>query len=276
MEEFDQRRAHPQTVRKFQGKMISTGVFLTQELVRFNELISVMRSTLKDLQRAIKGLIVMSGPLEQMYNNFIFQRVPSQWENAGYPCSKPLASWTEDHFKRLAFMGDWLTEGPPSAFWLPCFFFPQGFMTAVKQTYSREYSIAIDILVVGCEVTGMDVEEVKSPPKDGVYVYGLYMEGARFNRDEMIIDESYNGKLFDSMPCLWLKPSKNDEYKPEGCYDCPLYKTSIRAGTLSTTGHSTNFVVSLAIPTKRVINPDNGVCDHWVRRGTAMLCMLDT
>jgi len=276
IDEFDLRRGHPQTFRKFQGKMISTGVFLSQELVRFNELIAVMRVTLKDLQRAIKGLIVMSGPLEEMYNNFLFQRVPSQWENAGYPCLKPLASWTEDHFARLSFMGGWLTDGPPNAYWLPSFFFPQGFMTAVKQTYSREYSIAIDILVVGCEVTGMNANEVKKPPKDGVYVYGLFMEGARFDRDKMLIEESHNGELFDEMPCLWLKPSKNDEYKPQGCYDCPLYKTSIRAGTLSTTGHSTNFVVSLAIPTSKKINEDNGVCDHWVRRGTAMLCMLDT
>lgn len=221
-------------------------------------------------------LTQLSFGLEAMYTNFIYQRVPSQWENAGYPCLKPLPSWTEDHFARLTFMGTWLTDGPPSSYWLPSFFFPQGFMTAVKQTYSREYSIAIDILKVGCEVTELDVKDVKKAPKDGVYVYGMYMEGARFDRSEMRIDESYNGKLFDPMPCLWLKPCKVADYKPPACYSCPLYKTSTRAGTLSTTGHSTNFVCALDIPTNKNINPDNGVCDHWVRRGTAMLCMLDT
>ena len=82
--------------------------------------------------------------------------------------------------------------------------------------------------------------------------------------------------LFDPMPVIHLLPADVKEYKPSGCYSCPLYKTSIRAGTLSTTGHSTNFVVALDIPTDKEINADTQVCDHWVKRGTAMLCMLDT
>lgn len=68
--------------------MNSLGVFLGQELARFNELIEVMKATLNDLQRAIKGIVVMSGPLENMYNCFLLNRVPPAWENAGYPCLK--------------------------------------------------------------------------------------------------------------------------------------------------------------------------------------------
>ena len=122
----------------------------------------------------------------------------------------------------------------------------------------------------------MSPSDVKKAPKDGVYIYGLYMEGARFDRPSMKIAESHVGDLFDPMPVIHLLPSDVKEYKPEGCYSCPLYKTSIRAGTLSTTGHSTNFVVALDVPTGKQINSDTGVCDHWVKRGTAMLCMLDT
>jgi dynein heavy chain, axonemal len=63
-------------------------------------------------------------------------------------------------------------------------------------------------------------------------------------------------------------PASGCSYRPQGVYNCPLYKTSLKAGTLSTTRHSTNFVVSLPIPT--TLNED-----HWIRRGCAMLCLLD-
>ncbi|CAM9624364.1 unnamed protein product, partial [Sphacelaria rigidula] len=77
-------------------------------------------------------------------------------------------------------------------------------------------------------------------------------------------------QLFDEMPCIWLKPAVKDADggKAESSYNCPLYKTSLRAGTLSTTGHSTNFVAPLRVPSDKAE-------DHWIRRGCAMLCMLN-
>ena len=51
-------------------------------------------------------------------------------------------------------------------------------------------------------------------------------------------------------------------------YECPLYRTSSRAGTLSSTGMSTNFITTVSLPSDHVP-------EFWVMRGVALLCQLD-
>jgi dynein heavy chain len=266
---FNKADAHPSTFATIEdGSVNSLGVFAEQEMVRFNRLITVMRSSLVELQKAIKGLVVMSPELEEMYGCFLFKRVPPQWENAAYPSLKPLGSWVDDLFLRLAVLDRWLKHGPPSCFWISGFFFPQGFMTGALQTHSRKTKIAIDTLAFRTEILPVGEDAVTEPPENGVYIYGLYLQGCRWSEDKDLLIESKPGELFYRMPCIWLDPIVDAGEELDAVYNCPVYKTSRRAGTLSTTGHSTNFIVTLQVPTDQ--SPD-----HWVRRGVAMLCQLD-
>lgn len=62
-----QRTAH--------GHMNSLAVVLRQEIERFNRLTEVMQSTLQELQKAVKGLVVMSGDLELMAASLLNSQV---------------------------------------------------------------------------------------------------------------------------------------------------------------------------------------------------------
>eukprot|EP00756_Hemistasia_phaeocysticola_P022945 Hpha_TRINITY_DN15865_c4_g10::TRINITY_DN15865_c4_g10_i1::g.188383::m.188383/K10408/DNAH; dynein heavy chain, axonemal len=138
-EKIDKKKAHPESFRiTDKGAMISLGTVLSQEIDLFNRLLKTIMSTLKELQLAIKGIVVLSADLEKMYNSFLFGRVPPNWEGkVGYLCLKPLAPWYIDMIKRIEFISDWCYKGLPSCYWVPGFFFPQGFFTGVLQTHSR-------------------------------------------------------------------------------------------------------------------------------------------
>lgn len=108
------------------------------------------------------------------------------------------------------------------------------------------------------------------------------MEAARWNRNTKFLDESLPKILYDPLPILLMIPeikqitdtnASSSSITPivsptTTNYQTPIYKTSARRGTLSTTGHSTNFIMYLDLPTNKLPH-------HWINRGTAALCQLD-
>jgi dynein heavy chain len=269
---LSKKEAHASTFRKLDdGSVNPLGIFLSHEMTKFNNLIRLIESMLRELSRAIKGLVVMSAQLDAMYANFLFQQVPGPWgENGkGYPSLKPLSSWFKDFVERVTFVRRWLSGGPPPTHWISAFFFPQGFFTSALQAHARKHQLPIDQLLFRAQVMqSAGLADTPSAPESGVYIHGMFMEGARWNKEDKCIDESHPSELFAPVPVIWLEPATVDDPKPESTYECPFYKTNVRAGTLSTTGHSTNHVCNFDIPTKL----DAG---HWVRRGAALISQLN-
>jgi len=252
--------------------MNTLGVFLNQEVVRFRELLKYVKKSLKEVLSAIKGEVVMSAALQTMHGEILFNRVPSQWERFSYPSLASLSDWTQDLIRRVKFISSWLLSGPPTVYWLSSFFFPQGFMTAVLQKHARATKIAIDLLDLETRVLpDFTADKLKAGPATGAYIYGLFLQGADWNSAQSTLTEQQPGRLFTQMPVIWLDPQLRTSARghDDKLYDCPVYKTSTRRGELSTTGHSTNFVLYLQLPSLNVSS------DHWIRRGAAILLQTD-
>ncbi|CAK8992468.1 unnamed protein product [Durusdinium trenchii] len=168
---------------------------------------------------------------------------------------------------RFAFFRDWIDGGIPIAYWISSFYFPQGFLTSVLQGYSRSNMIPVDQLSFEFVMQDTsDPHELEGAPEEGIYIHGLFMDGAAWSYDDMAIDDQEFGTMFVKSPIINFIPWKAELVWEK--YRCPIYKTSIRAGTLSTTGHSTNFV--LAIEVETLMDPS-----YWTLKGAAMLTMLN-
>ena len=260
----------------------SMNTVLVQEVIRYNRLLKALQSSLQDLLRALKGLVVLSSELEQMMSCIFDNKVPLPWASRAYPSLKPLAAWVLDLRRRLDFIQDWIAHGPPPFIWISGFFFPQAFLTGQLQNYARAHVVSIDSVSFGFrvldDITSETRETIRDAPAEGCYIDGLFLEGARWDGTSgHVLAESDPKALFTDMPPIHLQPEANRKQGGAGgggagggrcVYDCPVYKTLTRAGTLSTTGHSTNFVFAIEVPTD--LPPA-----HWVKRAVALICALN-
>ena len=109
----------------------------------------------------------------------------------------------------------------------------------MRQNFARKHTVAIDLVVFTFRsLTPEEGDAVTVGPKDGALITGLFMEGAGWNFAATRLVESNPRELYVSMPVIHLLPAPKSNYKKGHTYLCPVYKTSLRKGVLSTTGHN--------------------------------------
>jgi dynein heavy chain len=232
---------------------------LMQELERYNGLITAVTKQLNDVQLGVQGFVVITTELEAVCTSLLQATVPDTWAFC-YPSLKGLGSWMNDLKQRLDQMKKWAKDKMPTAFWLTGFTYPTGFLTALLQTTARKNGVSIDSIAFEFPILNQQPETITALPKEGAYIYGLYIEGAKWDFENGHLADADPMKLVSNMPIVHFKPSESKR-KSKGLYSCPVYLYPIRTGSRE----RPSFMVAVDL---KVGSYD---ATFWIKKGTAML-----
>ncbi|AWP17229.1 putative dynein heavy chain 9 axonemal [Scophthalmus maximus] len=234
-------------------------VVALQECERMNFLTQEMRRSLRELNLGLKGELTMTTDMESLQNAIFLDTVPDNWTKLAYPSMSTMALWFTDLLVRIKELEAWSTDfALPSVVWLAGFFNPQSFLTAIMQAMARRNEWPLDSMGLQSDVTKRHREEFTSPPREGAYIHGLYMEGARWDTQSGMIVDALLKELTPTMPVMFIRAIPVDKQENRNVYQCPVYKTRERGPT---------YVWTFNLKTKD--NPSK-----WALAGVALLLQI--
>ncbi|XP_066581161.1 dynein beta chain, ciliary [Prorops nasuta] len=203
-----------------------------QECERMNYLTTEIKRSLRELDLGLKGELTITSDMEDLENALFLDQVPPIWTSKAYASLLGLTAWFVDLLLRLRELETWSTDFVlPASIWLAGFFNPQSLLTAIMQSTARRQELPLDKMCLQCDVTKKTKEEITSPPRDGAYVHGIFMEGARWDVQAGIIVDSKPKELFPPMPAINVRAITQDKQDLRNMYECPVYKTRTRGPT---------------------------------------------
>jgi dynein heavy chain len=240
-------------------------ICLKQEIDQLQKVITTVRRMLAALKLAIAGTIVMSPELAEALDALFMARVPPAWVKVSKLIAPNMGVWWLNILNRAEQFTNWLRNGRPNTFWLTGFFNATGFLTANRQEVCRKHAKenwALDDVINSSEVLRQERDEVKKGPDEGIYIYGLFLDCARWEKPKDRLADSEPKVLFAPLPVLWITGCLASALKGDKnmYYTCPCYKAPKRTGL--------NYITAVDLRTE---DPPM----KWILRGVALLTTID-
>ena len=89
---------------------------------------------------------------------------------------------------------------------------------------------ALDSVILHNDVTRFLKDDINQPPQEGVYVTGLFLEGASWDRRGIRLIEPKPKVLFEPLPVIHIYAINSTGGKDARMYECPIYKKPVRTG----------------------------------------------
>ncbi|NXJ00450.1 DYH17 protein, partial [Psophia crepitans] len=235
LDEIIERLPEPFSLAEIMAKAVDKTPYVVvafQECERMNTLTHEIRRSLTELDLGLKGELTITSDMEELANALFYDSVPEPWMRHAYPSLLSLGAWYADLLLRIRELEVWTTDFVlPATVWLGGFFNPQSFLTAIMQSVARKNQWPLDKMCLSVEVTKKNREDVTAPPREGSYVHGLFMEGARWDVPAGVIADARLKELTPMMPVIFIRAIPVDRMDTKNVYECPVYKTRMRGPT---------------------------------------------
>ncbi|XP_010211142.1 PREDICTED: dynein heavy chain 17, axonemal, partial [Tinamus guttatus] len=235
LDEIIEKLPEPFNIAEIMAKAVDKTPYVVvafQECERMNILTHEIRRSLKELNLGLKGELTITSDMEELANALFYDSVPESWTHFAYPSLLGLGAWYTDLLLRIRELEVWTTDFVlPATVWLAGFFNPQSFLTAIMQSMARKNEWPLDKMCLSVEVTKKHREDMTAPPREGSYVHGLFMEGARWDIPSGAIADARLKELTPMMPVIFIRAIPVDRMDTKNIYECPVYKTRMRGPT---------------------------------------------
>jgi len=167
----------------------------------------------------------MSEQMEDLANALFAEKLPKWWVILGFASTRPLKSWRVNLQDRYAQLEEWINDplNIPKVVDISRLFNPQSFLTAIKQLTCQTQGLELDKLQVFTEVTKKQGRTVDGAAKEGAFVTGMFLEGARWDPTANSLDDSRPKEMFVQMPIINCKAGMMTEKVDKNVYICPTY-----------------------------------------------------
>merc|ERR1711881_797652 len=227
-----------------------------QECERMNALLAVVTTSLRELDQGLSGALAMSAAMHTVFEAIVLDQIPDHWLAVSFASIRPLGAWVRSLMDRHQQLAEWTGDlSLPKVVMLNYMFNPNSFLTAVVQTSAMVNNYDLDQMALVVDVTKKWPDQIDAPAREGAYVSGLYLEGARWDIPNGVLEESRLKELHPKMPVVTIRALPSARVDTRDMYLCPVYTTVERGPT---------FVSTFPLKTKYNAN-------KWVIAGVALI-----
>ncbi|OQS01914.1 dynein heavy chain [Thraustotheca clavata] len=206
---------------------------LVQECERMNILLEHMTKSLIELDLGFRGDLTMTESMELLQESLYVDQVPASWALVAYSSLRSLTPWLADLERRILQLQEWSSQGTdmPLVIWISGLFNPQSFLTAILQMTAKKSLVELDKLQITTDITKRTLDSLDAPSRDGQFIYGLSLEGARWDISSGVIDTSLPKEMCCPMPIINCRAVISNSVVSSNIFECPVYRTQQRGST---------------------------------------------